>query len=62
MAKHKGVETVLNREKISEAVKKQIEEAAYFRWMSRRCPSGEDVDDWIEAEHEILDSLKAKHS
>ena len=61
MAKRKGSGTVLDRKTIPEALKKQIEESAYYKWMSRGCPPGNDIKDWTEAEQELLDSLRAKH-
>ncbi|HTA75740.1 MAG TPA: DUF2934 domain-containing protein [bacterium] len=39
-------------------LKKQIEEAAYFKWIKRGLPPDSAEKDWIEAEDEIIDSLK----
>lgn len=39
-------------------LKKQIEEAAYYKWISRGLPPNDAEKDWIKAEDEVLDSLK----
>jgi hypothetical protein len=43
---------------------KQIEEAAYFSWLNRGryAQVGDELNDWIEAEKEVRDSLKVKRS
>jgi len=55
----------LNNEKTDPApnvfpidLKKQIEAAAYYKWLSRGLPPDDAEKDWIEAEDEVLDSLK----
>jgi hypothetical protein len=37
----------------------QVEMAAYFRWLKRGCPIGDEMEDWVGAEKEISDKLKA---
>ena len=32
---------------------KELEEAAYYRWLNRGCPSGDDLADWVEAEKSL---------
>lgn len=39
-------------------LKKQIEEAAYDKWLHRKLQSDNAEKDWLEAEEEVLDSLK----
>ncbi len=39
-------------------LQKQIAEAAYYRWLKRSLPTEGAEKDWIEAEIEILDSLR----
>jgi hypothetical protein len=39
-------------------LKKQIEEAAYYKWIHRGLPPDSAEKDWIEAEEEVSDSLK----
>jgi hypothetical protein len=43
-------------------LRRQIAEAAYFNWLNRQhyAQKGSELTDWIEAEKEIQDSLKAK--
>jgi hypothetical protein len=39
-------------------LKKQIEEAAYYKWLQHGRPADSAEIDWIEAEEEVSDSLK----
>ena len=39
-------------------LKKQIEEAAYYKWLHRQLQPDNAEKDWLEAEEEVLDSLK----
>ncbi|GEM_PF-2006316 len=39
-------------------LKKQIEEAAYYKWIHRELQPDNAETDWLEAEEEVLDSLK----
>jgi hypothetical protein len=43
---------------VDAAIKKQMEEAAYCKWAARGFLTGNDVNDWLEAEREVLNSLK----
>jgi hypothetical protein len=33
--------------------KVEIEMAAYYRWLNRGCPIGDDLNDWVEAEKDV---------
>jgi phage terminase Nu1 subunit (DNA packaging protein) len=33
--------------------------AAYYRWMSRGCPQGQDQQDWFEAEREVRERMES---
>lgn len=50
------------KEKVQKAVKeiprKCVETAAYYHWLDRGCPPGDDLTDWIEAEREWADNKK----
>ena len=37
--------------------RKVIEESAYFRWLNRGASHGADLEDWIEAEQEVLKNV-----
>lgn len=37
--------------------KKAIEEAAYFRWLSRNREPGKELDDWLGAERELMGNI-----
>jgi hypothetical protein len=39
-------------------LKKQIEEAAYYKWLDRRLQPDSAEKDWLEAEEEVMDSLR----
>jgi hypothetical protein len=39
-------------------LKKQIEEAAYYKWLYRQLQPDNAEKNWLEAEDEVLDSLK----
>ncbi|MBN1868876.1 DUF2934 domain-containing protein [Candidatus Sumerlaeota bacterium] len=35
-----------------------LQEAAYYRWLERGCPQGDDHSDWFEAEKRIRETKK----
>lgn len=37
--------------------KRTVEEAAYFRWLSRDQEHGQDVEDWLGAEKELMENI-----
>jgi hypothetical protein len=37
--------------------KKTVEEAAYFRWLDRNQEHGKDLDDWLDAEQELMENI-----
>lgn len=39
-------------EKRVQPQKEDLRIAAYYRWLSRGCPPGDDLTDWLEAEKE----------
>jgi hypothetical protein len=39
-------------------LKKQIEEAAYYKWIHRTLQPDNAERDWLEAEEEVMDSLR----
>jgi hypothetical protein len=39
-------------------LQKQIAEMAYYRWLERGLPTEGAEQDWLEAESEVLDSLR----
>lgn len=41
------------------AMEVQIREAAYYRYLARGAELGHDLDDWLEAESELLDNGKS---
>jgi hypothetical protein len=41
-----------------EHVRQKIEETAYYKWANRGFEPGDNVNDWLEAEQEVVDSLK----
>lgn len=43
-----------------EALKQEIARRAYVRFCDRGCAHGGDVDDWLEAEREVLESRKSE--
>jgi hypothetical protein len=42
------------------AVQKKIAEKAYFRFLNRGHVPGEDQEDWLQAEKEVLEEFKAQ--
>jgi len=42
------------------ATRQQIQEKAYFNWINRGRVHGDDTNDWLEAEQQMVDSLRAK--
>ncbi len=38
----------------ADALRREIELRAYHRYCERGCAAGADVDDWVEAEREVL--------
>ena len=44
----------------ADGVLNKIEEAAYYNWLNRgrRAQAGDELNDWIEAENEMLKKLK----
>jgi len=39
-------------------LKKQIEEAAYYKWIHRTLQPANAEKDWLDAEEEVMDSLR----
>ena len=37
--------------------KKAIEERAYYRWLARNGEHGQDVEDWLGAEKELMENI-----
>lgn len=37
--------------------KKALEEAAYFRWLSRNQEHGKALEDWLGAEKELMENI-----
>jgi hypothetical protein len=35
-----------------EVPKEQLEVAAYYHWLERGCPIGDDLTDWVEVENQ----------
>jgi Protein of unknown function (DUF2934)/HNH endonuclease len=35
----------------------EIRECAYYRWLARGCKHGQDLDDWMESEHDLTISM-----
>ena len=42
----------------NDTLKQEIARRAYVRFCDRGCAHGEDIDDWLEAEREVLESRK----
>lgn len=38
----------------------ELRVAAYYRWMSRGCPAGDDLSDWVAVEKERTEALGGK--
>ena len=43
-----------------EVLKQEIARRAYVRFCDRGCAHGGDIDDWFEAERELLESRKSE--
>lgn len=43
-----------------EALNQEIARRAYVRFCDRGCAHGSDVDDWLEAKREVLESRKGE--
>lgn len=43
--------------KSDEERRKAIEIAAYYRWLGRGGNRGDEVDDWLEAEEEVMQNV-----
>ena len=37
--------------------RKTLEESAYFRWLARNREHGKDLDDWLDAEQEMMENI-----
>jgi hypothetical protein len=48
------MDTILRNEQPSDEVRKQIEEAAYYRAKQRGFEPGHELEDWIEAESDVM--------
>ena len=46
----------------TEALAKRVEERAYALWESQSRPHGRDVEDWLQAETEIMAARKTGSS
>ena len=42
---------------MNEKTRKAIEESAYYRWLNRGANHGLDVDDWLEAEQQVMQNV-----
>jgi hypothetical protein len=38
--------------------RESLEVAAYFHWLERGCPIGDDLTDWVEVEKKYADTAK----
>lgn len=53
---HSANETLAPSDAIPEGTplsEARIADRAYFRWLDRGCPTGDDLRDWFEAEEEL---------
>jgi hypothetical protein len=57
MSKDKNAKKKTSKVQIDEKTRKAIEESAYFRWLNRNANHGLDVDDWLEAEQEVIQNV-----
>ena len=48
------MDTILRSGQSPEEVRRQIEEAAYYRAKQRGFEPGHELEDWIEAESEVM--------
>jgi hypothetical protein len=35
-----------------------VEVAAYYKWISRGCPSGDPLTDWVDAHKELIQAAR----
>ena len=42
-----------------ELSREAIATAAYYRWLNRGCPQGQDQEDWFEAEREVRERMES---
>ena len=57
MSKTKVLKKQPLKHPIDEKLRKTIEETAYYRWFNRSADHGLDVDDWLEAEQEVMQNV-----
>ena len=53
-APRRTMDTILRSDQSAEEVRKQIEEAAYYRAKQRGFEPGHELEDWIQAESEVM--------
>jgi len=58
MARTKEKEAVKQAE--PETTHQSLEVAAYFHWLERGCPMGDDLTDWVEVERKY--AVTARHN
>jgi hypothetical protein len=51
-----------NDETDETAIQQKIRERAYFNWINRGCVHGDELNDWMDAEQQVMDSLRAKRT
>ncbi len=59
MAKVKEKET-LKKEPMGEEAHENLEVAAYYHWLERGCPIGDELTDWVEVERKY--AVTARHN
>ncbi|HTA76332.1 MAG TPA: DUF2934 domain-containing protein [bacterium] len=37
---------------------KLVEEAAYYKWLYRGCPTGDPIKDWVDARKELIQAAR----
>jgi len=53
--KRKTTKSVITKKQhITPEILHQIEEAAYYIWLNKGCPENQDLENWKEAEQQIL--------
>ena len=57
MSKTKVHKKHLLKHPVDEKTRNAIEETAYYRWLNRNADHGLDVDDWLEAEQEVMQNV-----
>lgn len=58
MAKTKEKESQKSHQE--ETNHESLEKAAYYHWMERGCPMGDDLTDWVEVERKYV--VTARHN